>query len=396
MEATGAALLVVSLVAVALPFAVYPAVVRLVGGLRSPVRAPDGADYRPHVTIIVAFCGGGQLLRRKLANLSELDYPRERLDVMLAADGPLDPEDQATVDAAATGSLRVRSVALPGPQGKAHALNLGAHEAFGEVLVFSDLDAALPADALAKLTRWFALPDVGGICGQRVIEGAGGVASAGQSAYVGLDSQIKQLENRLGAITSNDGKLYAIRRTLFRPVHPTATDDLYSALSVIGQGYRFLFDAEARALIPPPSWTTRHDLDRRRRVVVRSLSGIFARPARLLELRFGLFGPRLLVNKVLRRLLPVFLAGLLAGCLLLAHEHAWAAALSGVQVAFYLGGAAFAAVDGRASFDRLPGPLKRGWQAAFYVCLGMAGMLLGVLDFLRGKRIARWTPKKTA
>lgn len=396
LTTAGLILAVVSVLALGLPFAVYPVVLWLVGRSRPPVTPPaaPAPEALPRVTIVVAFHGGGSLLARKIGNVASLDYPADRLDLILVSDGPLAPADRDIVTAA-TGSLTVRLLDRPDAQGKAYALNQGTAEATGDILVFSDLDAALDPDAVRALVRWFAHPDVGCVCGLRVIAGKGGVARAGQSAYIDLDTRIKLLENRLGAITSNDGKLYALRRSLFQPIHPTATDDLYSALTVIGQGFRVIFDPEARAAIPAPSRSLRHDLERRRRVVTRSLSGLLARPGRLLLTRFGLFGPRLVVNKILRRLMPVFLVTLLVGSLLLAPASSWAAVFALMQIGFYGAGALHAVPGGEALAARLPGPARRAWQTVFYVCLGMTGMLLGVVDYLTGKRIARWTPKKT-
>lgn len=396
LTTAGLLLTAISGLALGLPFAVYPVVLWLVGRSRPPVTAPAGPapDALPHVTIVVAFHGGGPLLARKIANVAGLDYPADRLDLILVSDGPLAAADRDMVTATA-GTLTVHLLDRPEAQGKAYALNQGTAQATGDILVFSDLDAALDPGAVRALVRWFADPDIGCVCGLRVIAGKGGVARAGQSAYIDLDTRIKLLENRLGAITSNDGKLYALRRTLFQPIHPTATDDLYSALTVIGQGFRVVFDPDARAAIPAPSRNVRHDLERRRRVVTRSLSGLLARPQRLLLTRFGLFGPRLVVNKILRRLMPVFLVTLLVGSLLMAPASSWAALFALAQIAFYAAGALHATPAGNRLAARLPAPARRVWQTVFYVCLGMTGMLLGVVDYLTGKRIARWTPKKT-
>jgi hypothetical protein len=123
---------------------------------------------------------------------------------------------------------------------------------------------------------------------------------------------------------------------------------------------------------------------------------MLARPGLLLLPAFGLFGPRLAVNKVLRRLLPaaLLMAGL--GCLLLAPAHPWAGVLLLAGLAGTAAAAAYALPGVRGLVDRLPKPLSALWPAAFYFVLGLLGMLLGVLDFARGTRIERWAPRKTA
>lgn len=378
-----------------LPLAVYPAVLALIR-LVCPAPAPPAPAPRS-VSVVVAFTAGGALLPAKVANLARLagDYAGP-VELILAGDGPIAEADRQGALAAA-GALPVTFAALDAPAGKAHALNLGVARARGELLLFTDLDAELADGALDALLRWFALPEVGGVCGRRTIVRAGkALAESGQSAYSDLDSRVKLLENRLGAITANDGKLYAIRRSLFQPIHPAASDDLYCALTVVAQGYRMLFEPAAIARIPAPAWTAGHDLARRRRVTVRSLTGLCARPRLLLTTRFWLFGPRLVVNKLLRRLLPG--AGLLGalGLAMLAPAHAWAAAALLLLLAGTGAAAAYLPLHRRGLAARLPAGVERAWAAGFYAGLGMLGMLLGTADFLRGRRVARWAPRKTA
>ena len=397
MTATAAwILLTVGGVLAATPLVVYPVLLTTFGRLRRAPTAPHAEPMR--ATMIVAFSDGGHLLRAKLSSLAASVTESDlRIDLVLAGDGPISEDDRESARMAGS-EMTIRLSALDAAAGKAHALNLGVRQATGDVLVFSDLDAIVDAAALRALLRWFADPSVGAVCGRRRIVQAGGpaVAAAGQSAYTDLDSRIKLLENRLGAITSNDGKLYAMRRSLFQPIHPAATDDLYNALSVVSQGYRVLFEPAAVARIPAPAWTIEHDLARRRRVTLRSLTGLFARPSLLLTPRFGLFGARLIVNKLLRRLLPV--AGLLGllGLVLLVPQHRWAAWLLGALLLGTGVAAVYAPLARAGITDRLPRTVERLWAAGFYAGLGMLGMLLGLADFLRGKRIARWAPRKTA
>lgn len=385
------------LAAVALPLAGYPLAVLALGRLRPAPAVPAAtAGALPRTTVVIAFTGTGELLADKLANLAAVAGGDPAVDVVLASDGPL-PPDRLERALKHAGELQVTAVSLERPRGKAHALNLAMARAGGDILLFSDLDAALAPGALGALLRWFRDPDVGAVCGRRAIRRDGSaLAASGQRAYADLDSRIKLMENRLGAITSNDGKLYAVRRDLARPIQPAASDDLYNALSVVAQGYKLLFEPQAVAHIPVPAWTVGHELARRRRVTVRSLSGILHRPGLLLTPRFCLFGPRLVVNKLFRRLLPFSLAGLTAACALLAPAHAWAGAALAALLLTAAGAGLFAWLDGTWLAARLPGPLRSLWSGAFYALLGQLGMALGVIDFLRGRRISQWTPRKAA
>lgn len=388
IEALLVAVFVGSIGGILLVFGLYPLVV-LCAGWRRAERGRSGAALAPapSVSLLVAVRNGEGLVGEKVRNSLALRHSAERQAVFVS-DGSTD----RTVE-------RLRAEAGPGVEvlevvahhGKAHALNAGAERCRGEILVFSDADALLPPDALEWLLAPFADQAVGGVCGQRVIQDGGGNGlSAAQGSYIAADSGLKRAESRLGSVTSNDGKLYAIRRSLFRPIAPGATDDLYSCLSVVEQGRRFVFEPRALAFIRTPSRDEGHELARRRRIVSRSLHGISAKRALLNPLRHGAFALQLLVNKVCRRLLPLFLLGLFASSLALSFlaPH-WIArlALAG-QLAFY--GLALA----QPLLARVP-RLGKLAATARYFCVGNLGTLLGLADFLRGREAVKWEPRKS-
>ena len=256
--------------------------------------------------------------------------------------------------------------------------------------MFSDADALLDPDALRRLTRWFGDPEVGGVCGRRVLHKDAASLKEAQGRYIDLDSAIKRLESLRGSITSNDGKLYAMRRKLFQRIPPAVTDDLYTSLSVVRQGYRFVFEPSAVARIHVPSRSEAHELQRRRRIVGRSLRGIFAQRELLNPFRHGWFAVGLAVNKVGRRLLPVFLIVLLATSLVLAFRWPVFAAFAALQVAAYGAALLYPALP-EAWQRTVPGRVA---GAARYFCLGCLGTLLGFCDWVAGRRILKWDPVK--
>ena len=135
----------------------------------------------------------------------------------------------------------IQLISLKKHIGKNSAINQGIKYCTGEIVIFSDADAILESNAILNLVRYFSDTTVGGVCGQRVIyEDRKGLKYA-QSNYIKFDSTIKKLESRIGSISSNDGKLYAIRSKLFEPIHPAVTDDLYTALSIIKQALSVCF-----------------------------------------------------------------------------------------------------------------------------------------------------------
>lgn len=386
-----------SLAGVALVMAGYPLFAALAGVLFSGTRKSSSARQTPPplptVAVLTVCRDPGELLAAKIENSFRLVYPPDKLSMLVVLDG-VRAGEAARLEALKRPGLRF--MVAGSPPGKNHALNLGVANIDSDVILFSDLDALLEPGALMALVLRLLEPGVGGVSGQRVIADTTAGSQAmrgGQSGYIGFDSRIKRAENRLGAITGNDGKCYAIWRRLARPVLPSSVDDIYNLLNIVEQGQAFLFEPEARAAIRTPSRSARHELQRRRRIVNRSLSGILHRPRLLASRRFGGFGPRLVVNKIFRRMLPIFLILLAASSLLLAPFSLPALLALLAQAGFY--GLALLHV----LLNRLPGggllrfPRKKTAPFAYF-CVGNAGILLGLLSRLRGERIESWTPIK--
>lgn len=371
-------------------FGAYPLALRLLATLRPRLHAVDDA-LRPRLCVITAVHNGASLIGEKIADTLAQDYPSDRLNVVVFSDGSDDETLSVAREAAHAHGEHQDQVLVIGSEsfdGKAQALNQAVLACQGEVLVFSDADARLTPGTLNALVRHFADPAVGGVCGLRVPRQEGTALDAGQSTYVAADSTVKRLESLVGSITSNDGKLYAMRRELFEPIAPDVTDDLFCCLTVVRRGSRFVFEPLAKAAVPTPSRSARHELDRRRRIVCRSLTGILRQRTVLNPLHHGAFALGLLLNKVLRRLLPLLLLAALVSAWALARHGTLGWLLLLPQLAFY-------ALATSAALPLPEGRTARTAATAAYFCVGNLGMLLGLYDFLRGRRVVRWTPRKT-
>jgi cellulose synthase/poly-beta-1,6-N-acetylglucosamine synthase-like glycosyltransferase len=381
----GSALLVLGAAGLATVLVCYPLALR-VGAQRAPrppARKPSPGPART-VSVVTAARNSSGLIAEKLANFSALDYPRDRLQLVVASDASTD--DTHEIVRAATDD-RVSLVVSTSREGKAAALNRAVAATTGELLLFSDADALLAPDAVTRLAAHFDDPEIGGVCGLRMLARSASGIDGAQARYVTIDSSIKTWESRRGRITSNDGKIHMIRRELYRPIPGDVTDDLFTALSVIGAGYKFIFDPHARAVIRPPSHSPRHELARRRRIVNRSLTGIRRVGSVTDPRRFGLFAVGLLVNKVGRRLIPFFLLLMIFGGALIAGPAATAWALLATLAVI-----ALAALAARLFRDR--GPWSRAWSVAGYLSAATAGTALGLIDFVAGRPVVAWEPRK--
>ncbi|MGH3060093.1 MAG: glycosyltransferase, partial [Gaiellaceae bacterium] len=232
--------------ALAFTYVLFPLLVLLRAALRPRPHRLD--DSTPQVTMVIAAHNEAATIGAKLENLLSLDYPPERLEVVIASDGSDDDTDDI-VRAYAGRGVRLLT---PGRVGKADALNAAVAASGGEILVFSDANSMYAPDALRALVRPFADPAVGGVAGdQRYLssDGADAIAS-GEQHYWNLDRMLKQAESRAGNAISATGAIYAVRRSLFRPVAPAVTDDFYISTGVIAAGYRLVFAPDAVAYEP--------------------------------------------------------------------------------------------------------------------------------------------------
>jgi cellulose synthase/poly-beta-1,6-N-acetylglucosamine synthase-like glycosyltransferase len=389
LSSISSALFILSVSGVMLVFVVNPLILWILYALRREKALPGKAKGVKHsVSVIVVVHNGEKIIADKIENALSLKYPSDQWEVIVFSDGSTDSTVEK-VKSYAGRNKRVKLLTSARNEGKHAGLNAGAAAAKGDVLVFTDADAILDKESVVKLLSRLSDEKVGGVCGQRVIdkgEARGGLKDA-QKGYIRFDSAIKKWESGLGSLTSNDGKIYAVRRPLFKGVPPAVTDDLYVCLSTLSAGYGFVFEPEARASVRVPSLSPAHELQRRRRIVARSLRGIFMNAGLLNPFSHGLLSFRLFVNKVLRRFLPLMLIALFFSSALLSPGCKGVFYLFLLQAVFYLLALSHVFLAGKKrSLALKPGAL------AYYFCLGNYGNLLALYDLAVGKKFVTWTP----
>jgi len=379
-----AVLFAASLAALAWVTIGFPATVAVWGLVRR--RRVRRAEITPFVSVLVAAHNEEAAIARKVRNTLALDYPADLLEVIVASDGSTD----RTVEVAtAVASERVRVLSLP-RGGKVGALDEAVRVARGEILVFTDANTGLDRNALRHLAANFADPGVGGVCGNQRVRLDGGEDSSadGERLYWGYDKRLKALESATGSIVSADGALYAIRRELYRrPVSPVLNDDFAISTKVVELGHRLIFDDRALAW-EPASASAGHEFERKVRILSRGLWSVLAARALLNPFRYGFYSLVLLTHKVLRRLMPLFLAGMLAGSLLsVGQGPAWTA-LVVAQLGFY----ALAIIGALARTTRVG--RSRIFGTPFFFCLANGAALVALAFVVSGRRIEVWQPRR--
>jgi cellulose synthase/poly-beta-1,6-N-acetylglucosamine synthase-like glycosyltransferase len=238
----------------------YPLVLRLLLALRRrPTLKPGVWEELPRVSLIVAAYDEEEVIEAKIANALALDYPRERLQLIVASDGSAD----ATAERArAAGADLV--LELP-RAGKLAAQNAAAEKATGEILAFSDANSAWSADALRHLVEPFADPAVGYACGKvRFLDPEGGNL---EGAYWRYEMKVREMESGLAGVTAGNGAIYAVRAGDYVPLSPSGSHDLSFPFALAKRGRRSLYVpwASAEEKMTP---TLEGEFARKRRMMV--------------------------------------------------------------------------------------------------------------------------------
>jgi len=350
----------------------YPALLALIARL-VPERTPPAAGEPPAVSIIVPAYAEQEVIEARIANLRALDYPSDRVEVIVACDGSPD----------ATAALARRAGAdlvLELPRGgKIRAQDAGVERARHPIVAFSDANVTWEPDALRRLVAPFADPSVGYVCGHVALIDQRGTNQEG--LYWRYEMALRALESRVRSVTGGNGAIYATRREAYLVVDPIMGHDLSFPFQMVKHGWRAVYAPAARASEP----------------MVPSLEGEFARKRRMMGhtwpivVRGGMLSPRgydplyalmIVSHRVLRYLSPFLHAVVLAAsvALLTARGGAVYAVLVALQLALLAAAAAARAVPAR--------PLL----VARYYVLTTASLAAGLWDWLTRGTAPGWEP----
>ena len=282
----------------------------------------------PCVSMIVAAFNEEKDLPRKLQNVRELDYPADRIQVIIVSDGSTDRTNDILRSVSAS---NVEAVILAENRGKANALNSGTERAQHDIFILTDTSTVFDRQAVRNLVRHFSDPSVGTVCGTVRLEGSKESQNT-EGAYWKYDRALRMMEGRLGATIVATGAIYAIRRKCFVPLDPsTILDDLIIPMNTRRAGLRIVHDPEAVAQ-EFSAESVANEFTRRVRLAV----GSFRALPTLLTLPLDFVSAwALFSHKFLRWLVPFLLAGLLVSSTLLARHTIYRIALI-LQIGFYL------------------------------------------------------------
>jgi len=201
----------------------------------------------PSVSIVMVVRDEEAALAGKLRNLSALDYPADRLEILVVSDGSTDGTDAILQEWAARGAIHL--IVLTEHCGKALGLNQAMSVAQGEVVVFTDVRQLIEPGAIRLLVENFADESIGCVSGELMLgDPDAGESSSGMGLYWRVEKKVRELESLSGSTIGATGALYAARKTLLVELPADLIlDDVFLPMSVIRQGFRVVFDPRARA-----------------------------------------------------------------------------------------------------------------------------------------------------
>jgi glycosyltransferase involved in cell wall biosynthesis len=349
----------------------YPLLLVVLARLRHGASDGRALEELPHVSIVVPAYAEADVIASRVANLRALDYPPDRVEIIVACDGSPDATPDRAREAGA-------NLVLELPRGgKIRAQDAGVARARGDVVAFSDANVTWEPDALRRLVAPFADPRVGYVCGQvRLVSQAG---TNQEGLYWRYEMALRSLESRVRSITGGNGAIYATRRSDYLIVDPIMGHDLSFPFKMVKRGRVAVYAPEAKAS----------------EKMVPTLEGEFARKRRMMGhtwpivVRGGMLSPRgydplyalmIVSHRILRYLSPfLHLIALGTSIALLGQGWVYTVAVA-IQVGILL-----AALLARA-FPARPLLLAR------YYVLTTASLAAGLWDWVTRGTPAGWEP----
>lgn len=360
----------------------YPALLALIAPLVPRSKPKPG--YLPTLSVLIAAYNEEANIRRKVEQTLALDYPAEKLEILVLSDGSTDHTDEII---RAFMDPRVRLIRMEPRRGKTAAQNRGVREARGEILVFSDATTVYHPHALRYLACNYEEPNVGAVSGRyQYFDPEGNSPTGlGTMAFWNYENLLKTLQSHIQTISGCCGCIYSVRKSAYTKLPDDVISDLVQPLWVIQKGFRVAFEDRALAY-EETTQSAGEEFSMRVRVITRGIRGLLSVPDILKPWKSGWIAFQLFSHKILRWLVPFFLVLLFASNGALAGHATYRLFLI-LQTLFYAWALLSVAV-----------PVQRRWKILgipLYFCLLNAAALCSIIEVIRGRKYVTWETVRT-
>lgn len=364
-------------------YAGYPLFLWLLNalGLGKPVAM---GTHEPTVTLLVSAFNEVEVIADKIRNTLALDYPADKLEVIVISDCSDDGTDAAVQ---AFGLPNVKLLRMQDRGGKTLGLNAALKVAAGDIVVFSDANAMYERQSLRNMIRNFSDAAVGAVVGESTYADATGNAQENESLYWKYETGIKYLETRIGSVVGGDGAIYAIRKKLYCDMRADALSDFVNPMQIVMSGHRCIYEPAARS-VEEAAENLQKEFRRKVRIVNRAWRALWTMPVMINPFKYGFFAIEVISHKLLRWLIPVFLFGLFVVSVPLSSRGGIYAFVWWAQLTLYL-----CALLGY--FMRHSNAMPKYLAVPYYFCLVNYASARGIIEAYRGKTYTTWNTPRT-
>ena len=358
----------------------YPLLVYAVSRLR-PKTVKRG-EYAPKVTILVTAYNEEKAIREKLENTFQIDYPPEKLEILVASDGSTDKTDEIVKNFSDRG---VKLFRQEGRKGKTYTQNKAVEAASGEIILFSDATTMYRQNVLREMLPNFGDETVGCVAGKLIyVDNSKSNVGKGARSYWNYETFLKESESRACSLIGASGCLYAVRRSAYQPMYAQACSDFLICTVVYRQGLRSVYEPNA-VCTEETNRQTDKEMRMRVRIISQTFTDLWRNREMLNPFRSGFYAVELFSHKVLRYSVPLFLILILISSLILAFYSLFFAVAFVLQILFYLTAFIGWILE------------KKGFKIGvfaipLYFVLTNAASVLAFYKFLQGENYARWEP----
>lgn len=373
-----------------LPYLIYP--ILLYAGVKIRGRSgevPEPAEW-PTVTVVVSAHNEEAVIENKIRTTLALDYPRDRISVVIVSDASSDATNEI-VSRLAEEDGRVHLVELSEHRGKTAGLNVAMETITTDVVVFTDANAIFAPDALREISRELCGDNIGYVVGSALYsDEPGSTAGGNEGLYWKFELAIKQLESAFESVIGGDGAIYGIWRRLYEPLAAEDINDFMNPIQIIGAGYRGVFSASARAFEDTANDFGK-EFRRKRRIVCRTWGALLRYGVKRLYRANPRYTLMLIAHKVVRWFTALWIAlalGANVALLGIGGPGIYVLTLGLIVLSIVL------ALVGWVHSLRDP-RVPAYFGIPYYFYLSNLAALLGIIDYARGNRYVTWQHVRT-
>lgn len=330
-------------------------------------------EIYPNVSIIISAYNEEQNIGKKLEDTLNLEYPSDKLEIIVASDGSTDNTNNIVKEIQQK-NKNIKLIEFKERKGKTFVQNEAVKIAKGEIIIFSDATTIYEKDVIKKLVRNFYDERVGAVGGELIYISKGSVVGKGNSLYWKYEKFLKKKESQLTSLIGVSGCCYAVRKELYEPINPELISDFVIAQIIYKKGKKVVYEQEAISY-EETNKEPQQEFNMRVRVGVRTLNGLWYMKELLNPFKYGLFSFQLIFHKIFRYSVPIFLVLLFITnfFLVITKQGIIYNIFFILQILFYL-----------LAVLKISIP--------YYFCITNLALLVSIYLFLKGEKKVLWSP----